>query len=763
MTMENYVAWVERAADRQAQDRLRRRAFSELFTRFQGMVRGCATGILNDPTLADDAVQETFISAWRNLEKLRKPEAFPAWLRRIAVWQCYYYRRHQPPAPVAVETLEDELFDEHDLEDAVAQDDLNRRVRDYITTLPAATREILILHYLNEYSHQEIARFLDLTDGAVRKRLHDARKKIRVPLKKLLEDAIQYPKTTMQNQYGGYAMHDDKRTQAAGFPQRTPDEVIAGMIKPAWCETTEQGRLTWDMFCAAIRNDAGTLNKHIAEDPDRARLEFWYTPPIHFAVREGNLEAVQILWKAYPFDEVTKLIHLADDRGHEVVSGYLREQIGGGAFEADLRLHEAVESGEMQEIDRLLAEADLIEQRDPAGRTPLHRAVIQKQRDLVERLLDTGADVDAVDHQGYRPIHYVYWEGGYWNRKEDETELAGLLLERGARDTITLAAARGDLDAVRAFLQQDRALANDGDAPQKRPISAAVEIGRRDIVQLLLDHDADPALFEGRFCPHGSALMTASVNGDLELAQILLDAGADPNGYIDSSGTPTSRAESDAMRALMYSYGGRPGGAWGYIQRGEIETVAVILQYVDDPFALEEAEYLTTPYTGIISGYSRRANKDEPTDAHEGMMRLFLQRKYPPPKVLTECKSYLYSVPAMTRQLLENGLDPNLPDWQRRTPMHDFASKAEPEDAQFELMDMFLEYGANINMIDEEDRSTPLGLAAQHGDSRMIQYLLDHGADPNKAGAAWATPLAWAEKRGHEAAAEMLRKQGAKG
>ena len=76
----------------------------------------------------------------------------------------------------------------------------------------------------------------------------------------------------------------DTHTQPI-YRQRTAEEIIDSMIKPASCEQTEEGRLTWDMFCAAIRNDVDTLKQHIAEDPERARLEFWYTPPIHFAVR----------------------------------------------------------------------------------------------------------------------------------------------------------------------------------------------------------------------------------------------------------------------------------------------------------------------------------------------------------------------------------------------------------------------------------------------------------------------------------------------
>ena len=39
---------------------------------------------------ADDAVQETFLAAWRNIAKLREPAKLPGWLRRIVLWQCHY-------------------------------------------------------------------------------------------------------------------------------------------------------------------------------------------------------------------------------------------------------------------------------------------------------------------------------------------------------------------------------------------------------------------------------------------------------------------------------------------------------------------------------------------------------------------------------------------------------------------------------------------------------------------------------------------------
>jgi uncharacterized protein len=58
-------------------------------------------------------------------------------------------------------------------------------------------------------------------------------------------------------------------------------------------------------------------------------------------------------------------------------------------------------------------------------------------------------------------------------------------------------------------------------------------------------------------------------------------------------------------------------------------------------------------------------------------------------------------------------------------------------------------------------RSTPLGLAARWGQQPVVELLLARGADPNKAGAPWATPLAWAEKKGHAGIAGLLRHAGA--
>jgi uncharacterized protein len=58
--------------------------------------------------------------------------------------------------------------------------------------------------------------------------------------------------------------------------------------------------------------------------------------------------------------------------------------------------------------------------------------------------------------------------------------------------------------------------------------------------------------------------------------------------------------------------------------------------------------------------------------------------------------------------------------------------------------------------VDEEWQSTPLGLAARFGKTQVVDFLLERGADPHQSGAPWATPLAWARRKGHPDVVERL-------
>ena len=106
--------------------------------------------------------------------------------------------------------------------------------------------------------------------------------------------------------------------------------------------------------------------------------------------------------------------------------------------------------------------------------------------------------------------------------------------------------------------------------------------------------------------------------------------------------------------------------------------------------------------------------------------------------------------------LLQHGMGPDHMNWQRVTLLHHMAAEGEMGKAR-----LLLDHGANIDAIDEEYRSTPLGLAARRGQRAMVSLLLERGADPDLAAAPWATPLAWASKRGYSDVVATLTAAGA--
>ena len=141
--------------------------FGELYRRHYVAVVGVAYCVLTDRHLAEDAAQEAFVIASRELPRLRHAERFAAWIctiaRRVAC-RMARSRRDRGVLPDAAAPMANSGPHPSDL------------VRQAVVELPDRAREVVVLHYFTGLSHKEIAASLGLSLEAVHGRLVRARR-----------------------------------------------------------------------------------------------------------------------------------------------------------------------------------------------------------------------------------------------------------------------------------------------------------------------------------------------------------------------------------------------------------------------------------------------------------------------------------------------------------------------------------------------------------------------------------------------------------
>jgi RNA polymerase sigma-70 factor, ECF subfamily len=132
-----------------------------------------ARAILGNDADARDAVQEAFVSAWRELGKLRDPANFDAWLQRIVVNACRAeLRRRARVREIALDSQLDPRGNGPGLSEQVEDTELLGHAFD---RLDGDKRSILVLHYLHHEPVAAIAAALGIPAGTVKWRLSEAR------------------------------------------------------------------------------------------------------------------------------------------------------------------------------------------------------------------------------------------------------------------------------------------------------------------------------------------------------------------------------------------------------------------------------------------------------------------------------------------------------------------------------------------------------------------------------------------------------------
>ena len=150
--------------------------FGELGRRYFNVLRAVAYNVLGDHHLAEDAAQESLAKALVNLVKLRQPERFASWLRKICLNVAHDMRTDKADQAVAM--------DSSHVEDRNPEGDDHEAVHQALGRLAPEAKELITLRYYNNCSYEQISAVMGMSKPAINGRLTRAKQKLAQYLKR---------------------------------------------------------------------------------------------------------------------------------------------------------------------------------------------------------------------------------------------------------------------------------------------------------------------------------------------------------------------------------------------------------------------------------------------------------------------------------------------------------------------------------------------------------------------------------------------------
>lgn len=156
-------------------------AFEQLYHAHVGRVYALCLRLCGDPARAEELTQDVFVRAWEKLESFQGKSAFSTWLHRLAVNVVLGDRRSEGVRVHRVFTTDEP--EKYELPSTRGSDpgtamDLERA----IAMLPPGARTVFVLHDVEGYKHEEIARMQGSAVGTCKAQLHRARRLLREAL-----------------------------------------------------------------------------------------------------------------------------------------------------------------------------------------------------------------------------------------------------------------------------------------------------------------------------------------------------------------------------------------------------------------------------------------------------------------------------------------------------------------------------------------------------------------------------------------------------
>lgn len=457
----------------------------------------------------------------------------------------------------------------------------------------------------------------------------------------------------------------------------------------------------------------------------------------------------------------------------------------GAARAADGDLIEAARHQGAEAVQQLLAGGADPDVRQADGATALHWATYQEDIDTVASLIEAKADVNAVNRLGASPL--------YLAAKSGNANLIERLLEAGANPNLALqigetplmtAARSGTAEGVLHLIEAGADVNASESSRGQTALMWATAQGHVDVARVLIEAGAD---LEARSkvrsrlmytqAPNGGAfdqgmveqlggyspLLFAASQGHVELARLLLSAGADVEGVAGNDASPlvvaTHSGHSDLARLLLEQGADANAIGAGYnalhaaVLRGDLDTVAALLEHGANPdVRLQRA----TPVQRASEDWALKAPLVSATpywlaaSFREPQIMRALEQGGADPLLTTE---ELWSVPRDRA----SRLDPPSP-----TSVGGFASSVQAairgasdrgryyvlanedplgeEQLALEAVIVAADHGANLNHRDFTE-STALHDAAVRALASVVRELAERGADINALDGRGRTPL----------------------
>jgi RNA polymerase sigma-70 factor (ECF subfamily) len=146
------------------------RAFEQLYRQTVGAVYGLCLRMTANPSLAEECVQQTYLQAWRHLDRFRGESALSTWLHRIAVNEVRgHFRR---------ESRHDLDSSDEEPSSSTSSSGTEIDLERAIAALPERSRAVFVLVGVYGYPHEEAAQMLDMAVGTSKAHFHQARRRL---------------------------------------------------------------------------------------------------------------------------------------------------------------------------------------------------------------------------------------------------------------------------------------------------------------------------------------------------------------------------------------------------------------------------------------------------------------------------------------------------------------------------------------------------------------------------------------------------------